>query len=559
MRANDICPRLKGEMKNMYIVRNALRNIARSKGRNVLVGIIVLVIAISSCVALSIRQAASKVESQSLNNLKITGQISVNRESLFQNTQNATPSGSTSSSEDIRSKLSSLQGPTLDQLETYASAPSVSSFYYTISSTVNANNSSFEPVDTSSSQNSSNSSASASTENRQNARAGKETSENIPGGMGTQGNFSLTAYSSESAMTNFQDNSSSITDGSMIDLTAADNTCLISDELALLNNLSVGDTITITNPNNDGETYTLTITGIYNNSNTGSTNTMMQFSTSSDPANLIIISTGTINNIVAQSTSVAKTSTNQDTGVTSTTALRTKTSGTYVFNDVSAYESFQNEVKNMGLSDDYSVSSTDLNNYEQSLVPLKNLSKFAGIFLLIVLLVGGVVLIVLNIFNIHERKYEVGVLTAIGMKKSKVALQFVTELFTVTLVSIIIGTAVGAAVSLPVTNSLLASQVASQQTQSSRIEQNFGRGKQQMGNGQTGTSANAAGRMASASGFGQTGKTVTNYISSVQSATDLTVVMQVLGIGVLLTLISSLVAVIFILRYEPLKILTNRT
>ena len=108
MRANDICPRLKGEMKNMYIVRNALRNIARSKGRNVLVGIIVLVIAISSCVALSIRQAASKVESQSLNNLKITGQISVNRESLFQNTQNAASSGSTSSSEDIRSKLSSL-------------------------------------------------------------------------------------------------------------------------------------------------------------------------------------------------------------------------------------------------------------------------------------------------------------------------------------------------------------------------------------------------------------------------------------------------------------------
>lgn len=544
----------------MYIVRNALRNIARSKGRNILVGIIVFVIAISSCVALSIRQAASKVESQSLDNLKITGQISVNRESLFQNTQSATSSGSTSS-EDIRSKLSSLQGPTLDELKTYASAPSVSSFYYTISSTVNANNNSFEPVDTSSSKNSSDSSASASTEDRQSIREGKGMSGNIPEGMGTQGNFSLTAYSSESAMTNFQENNSSITDGSMIDLTAADNTCLISDELASLNNLSVGNTITITNPNNDGETYTFTIIGIYNNSNTESTNTMMQFSTSSDPANLIIISTGTMNNIVAQSTSAAKTSTNQDTGVTSTTALRTKTSGTYVFNDVSAYESFQNEVKDMGLSDDYSVSSTDLNNYEQSLVPLKNLSKFAGIFLLIVLLVGGVVLIVLNIFNIHERKYEVGVLTAIGMKKGKVALQFVTELFTVTLVSIIIGTAVGAAVSVPVTNSLLASQVASQQTQSSRVEQNFGRGRQ-MENGQGGTSANTAGEgtMVSPSGFsGQTGKSVTNYISSVQSATDMTVVVELLGIGVLLTLISSLVAVIFILRYEPLKILTNRT
>lgn len=39
----------------MYIIRNALKCIDRSKGRNVLIGIIVLVIAISACIGLSIR------------------------------------------------------------------------------------------------------------------------------------------------------------------------------------------------------------------------------------------------------------------------------------------------------------------------------------------------------------------------------------------------------------------------------------------------------------------------------------------------------------------------
>ena len=43
----------------MYILKNALKNISRSLGRNVLIGIIVIVIAASSCVALSIRKSAA--------------------------------------------------------------------------------------------------------------------------------------------------------------------------------------------------------------------------------------------------------------------------------------------------------------------------------------------------------------------------------------------------------------------------------------------------------------------------------------------------------------------
>ena len=42
----------------MYIIKNARRCIGRSKGRNILIGIIALVIAVSACIGLSIRQAA---------------------------------------------------------------------------------------------------------------------------------------------------------------------------------------------------------------------------------------------------------------------------------------------------------------------------------------------------------------------------------------------------------------------------------------------------------------------------------------------------------------------
>ena len=44
----------------MYIVKNALKCLGRSKGRSILIGVIVLVIAVSACIGLSIRQAAER-------------------------------------------------------------------------------------------------------------------------------------------------------------------------------------------------------------------------------------------------------------------------------------------------------------------------------------------------------------------------------------------------------------------------------------------------------------------------------------------------------------------
>jgi putative ABC transport system permease protein len=152
-------------------------------------------------------------------------------------------------------------------------------------------------------------------------------------------------------------------------------------------------------------------------------------------------------------------------------------------------------------------------------------------------------------FNIRERKYEVGVLTAIGMKKGKVALQFVTELLVVTFIAIIIGTGIGAAASVPVSNSLLESQIAAQETQSTQQSGNFGR---PVGGGMTNFGGGQFGRPGSI-------QNDVDYISTLNATTDFNVVMQLMGIGMLLTISASLAAVVFVMRYEPLKILSERT
>ena len=511
----------------MLILINAFKSITRSKGRNILIGIIVLTIAVSTSIALAIRSAADAAKESGLAAQTITGTISLDRQALMESAQSDSSDSSTTDMRDLMSQYSSLS---LDEMETYADSDYVTDFYYTGSASLDASGD-LEAYSTSSSSDSSTSSDTTTAIPGGDMKSG--------GGMMTMGDFTVSGYSSESAMTAFISGESQISDGAMFDVTSADYQCLISSELALFNSLSVGDVITLTNPNNTDESYVLTIAGIYTNSSSTDSSQMM-FGTANDSANLICVSYATLSDIETQSTSGA-TVTTDTSGNETTTALTLQTSGTYVFANTADYESFSTELTSKGLSEYYTLSSTDISSYEASLVPLENLSDFALTLLVIILAVGAVILVVINIFNIRERKYEIGVLTAIGIKKSKVAAQFVSELMIVTLIAIVIGTGIGAVASVPVSNSLLASQITAQETTASTQEQNFGRGGDMVLSG-NGTTAVA-----------------TSYLDSIDAAVDVKILGELIGIGIALTAVSSLAGIVFVLRYDPLKILSNRS
>lgn len=537
----------------MYLVKNAMRSISRSKGRNILIGIIVFVISFSACISLSIREASDTAAKEAMEGLKVTAQISLDREAMMQK------------GEDREQKKELLQGTeelSLEELMTYAEADSVDTFYYTVSASVNGD--SLEPVDMTGTVQD----ESGGTENTQEQEETGDQGKQMPGGqMGNQGDFTLTGYSSDEAMTSFLDGSSSITDGSVFTEGTADNTCIINSELASYNDLSVGDEIILSNPNQEEETYTLTICGIYETEDTGDSVSGMMggFMAGADSSNQIYMSYQTLAEILAESESNEETSTDSTTGMTTTTAISSMLNGTYTFASVEDYEAFTEEVYDMGLSEDYTVSSADLTSYEESLQPLENLSKYAGYFLIIVLIIGAIILIVLHIFSIRERKYEIGVFAAIGMKKWKIAIQFLTESLCVTFAALIIGAAAGAATSVPITNQLLEQQIES--SVSAGQESRFGREVGEPGGRMSGEMPdqnspqnnsgeeieNAEGSQVEKAGFSPT-----TYIDSISSATNFQVVIQMLGIGLLLTLLSGCTALIFIMRYDPLRILSNR-
>ena len=546
----------------MYIIKNALRCIGRSKGRNVLIGLIALVIAVSACIGLSIRQAAESAKESALSGMNITATISYDRSGAMNNMfGGGFPGGGGFDRDQFADMMGSASSLTLAEYQKYAEAPSVQDFYYTLTAYFNGSDE-LLPVSDSTTDSDD-----------------ESTDSNIPGfpggmmgdlfgGMGASGDFSIIGYSSDIAMTDFKNGISSITDGSMFEEGTSDYNCVISEELAIYNGLSVGDVIKIANANSEEEIYELTVVGIYQSSESNDFS-MSMFGTSQDPANRILMSASALQSILDASEAVSTTVTDDD-GKSKETKVTGTLSATYVLADLDAYYAFEEEVRTLGLTESYTVSSSDITAFENSLTPLKTLGTMAGWFLVVILLIGAVILVVLNIFNVRERKYEIGVLTAMGMKKWKVASQFICEILVVTMIAIIAGAGIGAVCSVPVTNALLENQITSQNSQQSQINDNFGR-PGNMGGGFPGGMGGSMPDMGGSGGgfeniFGGGGKDFMNgvlggaadYVTEIDSAMNLTVVFQMIGIGLLLTLVASAASVLFVMRYDPLKILSNR-
>ena len=110
----------------MYIFKYAFKSITRAWGRNILIGLIVLIIAVSSCVAMSIQRASETANDEAKKDLNITAHIFVDRQYVASTVKNSSSDGST----DMKEIMSQLKGLTLDELKEYAKADSVTDFYY---------------------------------------------------------------------------------------------------------------------------------------------------------------------------------------------------------------------------------------------------------------------------------------------------------------------------------------------------------------------------------------------------------------------------------------------
>ena len=222
---------------------------------------------------------------------------------------------------------------------------------------------------------------------------------------------------------------------------------------------------------------------------------------------------------------------------------------TFIIDDYKNADKIEEEFYEKGLNENYSVE-TNEEEATSGLTSIQNVRSFATTFLIITLIIGGIILFIINMINIRERKYEIGVLRTIGISKVKLTMQFVLELLIVGFVALLIGAGIGATMSKSVSNSLLSSEIESSKTQDEKVRNNFG-----------GSSVGdfSQGKGMPSMDFSRKGTPNIEAYDSIDAVVSISVLLELLGIGLTLILISSLSAMISIQRFTPLTILKERS
>lgn len=204
---------------------------------------------------------------------------------------------------------------------------------------------------------------------------------------------------------------------------------------------------------------------------------------------------------------------------------------TYYLKDPKDLEAFQQEARAKGLPEYYCIT-TDEEGYNRIVGPVEGIAGIVRIFLIVVLVFGGSILLFLSVMAVRERKYEIGVLRAMGMKRVKVIAGMVCESLVIAGVCLAVGLGISLILSQPVADTLLEGQIQLAEEQ------------------QTNQSVTVIG----ASSDSSTGK-----LSEISIQLTPQAVGQIVSLALILVLISSLASILYITRYEPMKILSERS
>ncbi|HEY4160886.1 MAG TPA: FtsX-like permease family protein [Candidatus Saccharimonadales bacterium] len=242
------------------------------------------------------------------------------------------------------------------------------------------------------------------------------------GGGGSDSTGTATAFSlpvsflgtNDPASVNALDgNAVTIKSGKMISGTADTNDALISSQMASKNNLSVGGTFTAYNA-------TLTVAGIFTTSNQGAEGT-------------VVVSLPALQQLSGQ-------------GGTITAAVATVDS-------LDNLSSVTTAVKNtLGSNADVVSAEQEADNTVAPLNSVKTVSTFS---LIGAVVAGAVIILLVMVMVVRERKKEIGVVKAIGGSNLRIMSEFMVESLTLAVLGAVVGLLIGVIGGQPVTKMLV--------------------------------------------------------------------------------------------------------
>lgn len=396
----------------MYIVKNALKNLSRNKGRNILSGILIFIMLTAICVSVTIESAAKKMSGTYKERFDVTANLSVDYMSLIGGSSNG---------------LLDIPKLTQEDYAEFADSDYVKDCI-TFGSTVI-----YAPDITAIGE-------------EMISDGGMQIME--PDGFSSQfysANLSLYGYSDLMLLTDFIEGNRKFISGAVFENI---NECVISSELAEQNGLSVGDTIEAhTARKESSQTLNLTISGIYLDA--VPTEEALR-NVTQNRRNDVMVGFDTLSQLSSEKYDIE---------------------GTFILSDPNAITAFTQELREKGLPKAF-YPTTNADAYQQVAAPVEGLSGIMRVFMIIVLILGGGILMSLSLITIRERKYEIGILRAKGMPKGRIAAQFLTENFILVLICLVLSLSAGVVSAQPISDKLLESELAKiEQQEEDRADQ----------------------------------------------------------------------------------------
>ena len=438
----------------MYVLENAFLNVVKNKGRNILLGVIIFAVIATTVIGMAIYNTSASIIEDYKNRFGSEVSIAPKTQQVGGNAGNTQTDMITP-----EQTLSFAQSEYLQSAE--------------LSSSLGCYSNKLSAIDQSDKRNPS---ASGGTYNYggdlKNAT------------MRLRGDYFV----------DFDEKTRQLADGEM---PKADGECIVSIDFAELNELVIGDTISVTAGlyDADGEIQemenSLLVVGTYYDVTEEYGAMGGQFAYRNRR-----------NEILTTFDTVLNTQTDDLFGVA--------VNAVYFLKSPELLTVFESEIRALGLPDSYKVS-TDEASYLRMTAPVEGLQSVSMTFLIIVLVFGAAIMVLLSIIAIRERKYEIGVLRAMGMKKKQVALGLWVEIIAVTCICFVIGMGAGTALSQPVSDMLLAGQMQS-----------------------------------------------SGAVDSIKVAVDGITALEIFGISILLASVAGAVSISRITKYEPIKILMER-
>lgn len=491
----------------MNFIKRAWLSTKAKKGHSVILFLVFSAILIFVLAGLTIQNASNQSLVQARQEMGGTVTLSVNREATMKKAA-ASDSASSGSNGKIDPGSFKATPVSLDQANLITGLDHVKSYNYLSETSAGAEN--FKPIS------SSNSTSSGAAPSQGPMDYGMNN-------MGVAGDLTVEGVLSTENLSDFTTGTNTFTEGNGI--TADDvntNDVVIESSLADANNLKTGDTITISSPTDSTKTYNLTIKGVYKT--TATTDPMAQNFSFLNASNKIYVSYTLANELKGSDYSNAVDS--------------------VVINldDPQNMDAYVTAAKATGLDTETYSLQTDTALYEQMISPLENVANFAQKIVILVAVAGVIILSLIVIMSIRERKFEMGVLLSLGESRWKLVAQFFIELIIVFIAALVVAGFSGKYVGNVLGQQLLDQQTTAQTTSMTP----------QAGPGGNFPAGDMGGPFRN---FGASSSASAIEIDNLNIALSVSDLVELGGIGLGICFLSVVISSIGIIRLDPKKIL----